>query len=246
MKTGQSPIDIDDKVALVTGSGRGIGRSIAMALGRAGARVVVASRTATQIEEVARKISENGGEAIALAVDVADEKSVASLFRTIEDRFGKLDILVNNAGIGSFGKISEFPVDQFDDIMATNLRGTFLCCRQAMKMMIPRKSGYIINISSVVGFKGYPEQGAYTASKHGIMGLTKTLAVEAQAHGIRVSAILPGGVDTELIRKAREDIENSTLIHPEDIAQTVMFLLSLSDRAAIDEISIRRKSSKPF
>jgi 3-oxoacyl-[acyl-carrier protein] reductase len=246
MKTGNLPMDLGNKVALVTGSGRGIGASIGMELGRVGAQVIVSSRTVDQIEKVAGKISANGGKALAIPVDVSDEKDVISLFQKIEDRFGKLDILVNNAGIGSFGKISEFPVEQFDDIMATNLRGTFLCCRQAMQMMIPRESGYIINISSVVGIKGYPDQGAYTASKHGIMGLTKTLAVEAQTHGIRVSAILPGGVDTELIRKARKDIESSTLIHPEDIAQTVMFLLSLPNRAAIDEIYIRRTSSKPF
>jgi 3-oxoacyl-[acyl-carrier protein] reductase len=115
-----------------------------------------------------------------------------------------------------------------------------------MKLMIPRGRGYILNISSVVGFKGYANQAAYTASKHGIMGLTKVLAVEAQAHGIRASAILPGGVDTDLVRDARPDLDPKMLLRPEDIAQAVLYLLSLSDRAAVDQIYIRRLTSQPF
>ena len=113
-------------------------------------------------------------------------------------------------------------------------------------MMTLRKSGYIINISSVVGLKGYPNQAAYTASKHGVVGLTKSLAVEAQEHGVRVSAILPGGVDTDLVGRARPDLDRSVLMQPEDIAQAVLFLLSLSDRCAIDQIYIRRRTSNPF
>ena len=112
--------------------------------------------------------------------------------------------------------------------------------------MIPCKNGYIINISSVVGIKGYPKQAAYTASKHGIMGFTKSLAVEVQKHNIRVSAILPGGVNTELMRRARPDIDTLTMMHPSDIAHAVLFLLSLSERAAVDQIYIRRKLSSPF
>jgi len=113
-------------------------------------------------------------------------------------------------------------------------------------MMIPQRSGCIINVSSVVGIKGYPNQAAYTASKHGVMGLTKSLAVEAQPHGIRVSAVLPGGVDTDMVAQARPDLDRSVLLQPDDVADAVMFLLSLSDRAAIDEIYIRRRASQPF
>jgi len=153
---------------------------------------------------------------------------------------------VNNAGIGLFGKVADFAAADLDRVMAVNLRGTFLCCREAMKLMIPQRSGYIINISSVVGIKGYPNQSAYTASKHAVMGLTKSLAVEAQPHGIRVSAVLPGGVDTEMVQASRPDLDRSVLLQPDDIAQTVMFLLSLPERAAIDEIYIRRRASQPF
>ena len=112
--------------------------------------------------------------------------------------------------------------------------------------MAPRRRGTILNISSVVGFRGYPNQSAYAASKHGLMGLTKSLAVEAQPHGIRVSAVLPGGVDTDMSRQSRPDLKADDLMQPEDIAQAVEFLLSLSDRAAVDEIYIRRRTSKPF
>jgi 3-oxoacyl-[acyl-carrier protein] reductase len=112
--------------------------------------------------------------------------------------------------------------------------------------MIPQKSGYIINVASVVGFKGYVNQAAYTATKHGVMGLTKVLSAEAQPHGIRTSAILPGGVDTDMVGDARPDLDRSVLLQPSDIAQTVMYLLSLSERAAIDQIYIRRRNSTPF
>jgi NAD(P)-dependent dehydrogenase (short-subunit alcohol dehydrogenase family) len=246
MEKGSMIPNLQDKVALVTGSGRGIGRSISKALANAGAQVVVCSRTAAEIEKVVWEILKKNGKAIAVPADVANEGEVVSMFESVEDRFGKIDILVNNAGIGRFGSVADFEVCQFNELMAVNLRGTFLCCRQALKLMIPQKNGYIINISSVVGIKGYPNQAAYTASKHGIMGFTKSLAVEAQEHNIRVSAILPGGVDTELLRMARDDIETSTMMHPDDIAHAVIFLLSLSERAAIDQIYIRRNSSSPF
>ena len=238
--------DLQDQVALVTGAGRGIGRGISKALANAGAKVILCSRTAAEIEQVVHEVLEKNGAAIALTADVADECEVAAMFEEINRRFGKLDILVNNAGIGRFGSVADFKVDHFDELMAVNLRGTFLCCREALKLMIPCKNGYIINISSVVGIKGYPKQAAYTASKHGIMGFTKSLAVEVQKHNIRVSAILPGGVNTELMRRARPDIDTLTMMHPSDIAHAVLFLLSLSERAAVDQIYIRRKLSSPF
>ena len=131
-------------------------------------------------------------------------------------------------------------------MLNTNIRGTFLCCREALKLMLAAKRGYIINIASVVGFKGYPSQAAYTASKHAVMGLTKSLAAEVQGQGIRISAILPGGVDTQMATDARPDLNREELLQPEDIAQGVLYLLSLSERAAVDQIYIRRRNSTPF
>jgi len=235
------------QMALVTGAGRGIGRAISLALARCGARVVLAARKPSEIEKVAEEIRAAGGSATAIPTDVSRERDIEELFARLRDEFeGRLDVLVNNAGMGIFGPLAGMSATAFDQVIGTNLRGTFLCCRSAMELMQPRKSGYIINISSVVGIKGYPNQAAYTASKHGIMGLTKSLAVEAQAQGIRVSAILPGAVDTTMVANARPDLDRTVLLKPTDVAQAVLYLLSLSEQAAVDEIYIRRRGSAPF
>ena len=239
-------VDLSGQSALVTGAGRGIGRAIGSALASAGARVFLAARTTDQLESAAREIQQDGGTAVPVPTDLSNEEDIRFLFQRISDRTGGLDILVNNAGVGVFGPLAEFSSSDFDRVMRVNTKATFLCCQQAMRLMIPKRKGYIINISSVVGFKGYPNQAAYTASKHAVMGLTKSLAVEAQEHGIRVSAVLPGGVDTKMIAEARPDLDPKILLQPEDIAHTVLYLLSLSDRAAVDQIYIRRRGSQPF
>jgi len=238
--------DLAGRVAVVTGAGRGIGRAVALALGEAGACVIAAARTQDEIDGTARAVREAGGEADAVAVDLADEASVRALFAAVRGRWGRLDVLVNNAGIGLYGPVETFPVEDLDRLVTVNLRGTFLCCQEAMRLMVPAGAGYIINISSVVGFKGYPNQAGYTATKHAVMGLTKSLAVEAQEHGVRASAILPGGVDTDMVRQARPDLDPAILLQPEDVAQAVLFLLSLSDRAAVDQIYLRRRTGHPF
>ena len=230
----------------MTGASRGIGRSIATTLAAHGAHVFASARTTDALDELVNEIKESGGQATAVTTDVSDESDVVDLFAKIRELAGQLDILVNNAGIGVFQTLADTRVEDLDRILSVNVRGTFLCSQQALAMMAPRRSGYIINIGSVVSFKGYPEQAAYTASKHAQLGLTKSLAAEAQAHSIRVSAILPGGVDTDLISLARPDLDRSGLMQPEDIAQSVLYLLSLSDRAAVDEIYIRRKGGTPF
>ena len=239
-------VDLGGQTALVTGAGRGIGRAIAKALASKGAQVFLAARTASQLESAAEEIRRSGAAAVPVPTDLSDERDIRSLFDRIGTEAGRLDILINNAGVGIYGPVVNFPSADFDTVMRVNTKAAFLCCQQALRLMIPKKSGTIINISSVVGFKGYPNQAAYTVSKHALLGLTKSLAVEAQEQGIRVSAILPGGVDTEMVAKARPDLDPKILLQPEDIAYTVLFLLSLSDRAAIDQIYIRRRSSKPF
>jgi 3-oxoacyl-[acyl-carrier protein] reductase len=239
-------VDLDGQTALVTGAGRGIGRAISNALALQGARVFLAARTASELESTAREIRKSGGVAVAVPTDLAVEEEIRSLFQEIREQGDRLDILINNAGVGIYGPLVDFSTEDFDTVMQVNAKAAFLCCREALGLMIPKKKGYIINISSVVGFKGYANQTAYTASKHAILGLTKSLAAETQDKGIRVSAILPGGVHTRMIGIARPDLDPRILLQPEDIAHTVLFLLSLSERAAIDQIYIRRSSSKPF
>jgi 3-oxoacyl-[acyl-carrier protein] reductase len=238
--------DLSGQSALVTGAGRGIGRAISLTLAAAGARVYLAARTASQLADTETEIREAGGRAKALPADLTKETEIEAIFKTIRDETEKLDILVNNAGVGIYGPLAEFPSENYDRIMQINVKAVFLCCREALSLMIAARKGYIINISSVVGFKGYPNQAVYTASKHAIMGLTKSLAVEAQEYGVRVSAILPGGVDTKLGYAARPDLDPAVLLQPEDIAHTVLYLLSLSERAAVDQVYIRRIGSKPF
>lgn len=234
------------QTALVTGAGRGIGAAIARALAAHGAHVFLAARTEAQLGQVAQDIRASGGEATAVPADLTEQSSVEALFATLRDRAGRLEVLVNNAGIGLFGQVADFPVEDLDRMYQVNLRGTFLCSREALRMMAPAKRGYIINIASVVGIKGYPNQSGYTASKHAVMGFTKSLAVEAQEHGIRASAVLPGAVITELIAAARPDLNPAELLRPEDVAGAVLYLLSLSESAAVDEIYIRRRKSSPF
>lgn len=237
---------IEGKFALVTGAGRGIGKAIARALTERGAQVIMTARSANQLAAAADELRDTGGMAYVLPADLAEPESVRDLFERLHDITDRLDILVNNAGLGLYGPVHEFDIADFDRVIAVNLRGTFLCCQEALKVMRPAGTGYIINIASVVGVKGYANQAAYTASKHGVMGLTKTLAVEAQNEGIRVSAILPGGVDTDMVAQARPDLDRSILIRPEDVAATVVYMLSLSATAHVDQISIRRRNGTPF
>jgi len=239
-------VDLNGQTALVTGAGRGIGRTVAEALASQGARVFLAARTAAELETTAEEIRRSGGVAVAVPTDLGEEGDIRSLFQEIRRQGDRLDILINNAGVGIYGPLVDFAPEDFDTVMGVNAKAAFLCCQQALRLMIPKKKGYIINISSVVGFKGYPNQAAYTASKHAIMGMTKSLAEETREQGIRVSAILPGGVDTRMVAIARPDLDPKILLQPEDIAHTVLFLLSLSERAAIDQIYIRRSSGKPF
>ena len=238
--------DLHGQVALVTGGGRGIGRAIALALGTAGAHVVVSARNAAQITAVAETIGAMGGQASAITADIADEASVEALFRQVRERHARLDVLIANAAIIASGELIDFPIADFDEVLAINLRGTFLCFQQAMQMMVRQQSGTIIALASVASFKTYRAQTAYAAAKHGLMGMIKGLALEAQESGIRVSAILPGGVDTDMGHAARPDLDGSVLLRPNDIARTVLFLLSLSPQAAIDQIYIRRRASQPF
>ncbi len=237
---------LEEKVALVTGAGRGIGRSIALTLARNGAHVALAARTRAALEAVQAEIEAFGGQAASFVTDVSHEPEVIALVGYTIERFGRLDILVNNAGIGTFGPLAETTTEAWDRLMAVNARGPFLLCREAIPYLKQQAQSFIININSVVGVKGYINQAAYCASKHAAMGMTKALAKEVQADGIRVHAICPGGVDTELVSRARPDLDRSVLMRPQEIADAVLFLVTRSGQAVIDEIHLRRAASTPW
>lgn len=235
---------LEGKIAIVTGGGRGIGKVIARRLGKLGAATVVAGTTASYLEQVAQEIVDAGGKAKAIRCDVKEEADVLRLFDEAAE-FGPVDVLINNAGIGRFGKLVDTSVADWDLVQAVNLRGAFLCGRQALRVMAGR-GGRIINIASVVGIKGYADQGAYSASKFGLMGLSQVMAVEGQKDGVITQVIAPGSTDTELIAAARPDLDRSQTMDPEEIADAVEFLLGQTGSAVTDLVRLRRTANSPW
>ena len=179
------------KTAIVTGGGRGIGRAISLGFAKEGAHVVVAARTAAEVEEVAREIEKGGARSLADVCDVADESAVEELVRQTVATFGGVSILVNNAGIGTARPVWGLTRKAFDHVIAVNLTGSFLCTKHVWRSMMEGGGGSIINVASLGGIVGYPMLSAYCASKFGQVGLTKACAEEGKADGIRVNAIAP-------------------------------------------------------
>jgi 3-oxoacyl-[acyl-carrier protein] reductase len=217
---------LEGKSALVTGASRGIGRAIALELARAGASVVLGYRSgADEAEEAAR---EAGGRAI--QADVSDPDDA----RRLVEEAGELDLLVNNAGLTRDGLIARMPDEDWRDVLETNLSGAFYTCRAVSRSMMRRRSGAIVNVSSIVGVHGNPGQTNYSASKAGIIGLTKALARELASRGVRANVVAPGYVDTRLTREISEEmrglmLQNTPLQRfgePEDVAGAVRFLCS--------------------
>jgi len=237
---------LEGKAAIITGAGRGIGRSIAHALAREGVRVALAARSADELEHVREEIETAGGKGTCFPTDTGNEQETVALVRQTVERFGRLDVLVNNAGMGVFGPLVETSTDQWDEVMRVNARGPFILCREAIPHLRKQTRPYIVNISSVVGVKGYENQSAYAASKHALMGMTKALAREVRDLGIRVHAICPGGVDTRLATSARPDLDTSILMQADEIADAVLFLVTREGNAVVDEIHLHRESSTPW
>ncbi|SLM48956.1 3-oxoacyl-(Acyl-carrier-protein) reductase [Nitrospira japonica] len=231
---------LDGKVAIVTGSSSGIGKAIALRFGREGARVVVAARRLAHCEETVASIVRSGGEACAIQTDVSEESQVEALLAETVKRWGRVDLLVNNAGIGGGGRLADTTTKAFDEIINVNLRGTFFCCRAGFNRMRQQGGGVIINVSSVAGLQAWSGTGVYSASKHGVMALTKALADEGRPYGIKVSAICPGGVADELVDASPEEILRSEKIDPFDVAETALYLASLGPYATVHQIVIDR------
>jgi NAD(P)-dependent dehydrogenase (short-subunit alcohol dehydrogenase family) len=190
---------LEKRVALITGAGRGIGRAIALGYAREGARIAATARTTSELDSLSDEIRREGGEALSITADLEKPGDPAQVVRQVEERFGNVEILVNNAGIGS--GVGPKPVVDFDDglwhrTLALNLTAPYLLCKAVLPRMLRKKWGRIINISSVMGKAGSPLGSAYSVSKHGLLGLTRTLALEVARDGITVNAICPGAVNT--------------------------------------------------
>ncbi len=237
---------LTNKVTIVTGASRGIGRAISIALARQDATVVLAAREISKLQETAKIIDSNGGKSLIVPTDLLKEDSIKNLVHTTKDNFGQLDILINNAGVTHSAKFEETTTEAWQQCMQVNATAPFILCREALPLLKKSTTSYIINISSVVGVKGYPLQSAYTASKHAIRGMTMSLAEELNGTNVRVHLICPGGVDTELIPHVRPDLKSQDLMRPEEIAELVLYLVTHDGIGFIDELHIRRSTSKPW
>lgn len=243
---GMDWCDLTGQVMWVTGAGKGIGAGIARLAAAHGAEVWLTSRTAADVEALAAELRKSGGDAHAAPADVTNPEQIQAVCDRISERCGRLDVLVCSAGIGIYGPLSAAAPADLDQQLAVNVGGTLTCCQAALTLMRPAKRGAIIGIASIMSVTGYRQQGTYAASKHAMLGLLKVLGKEEQAHGIRVSAICPGGVDTELVRASRPDLDSTTLMTVDDVAQAVLYLLSLSERCAVDVLQLRRRGAEPF
>lgn len=227
------------KVALVTGAGKGIGCEVAKTLASYGATVILNyAHSENAAKEAAKEITDNGGKAAVYGCDVADFVAVGEMVKTIAKEYGSIDILVNNAGITKDNLAMVMKEEEFDAVINTNLKGTFNCMRHVCRTMLKQKRGSIISISSIVGLTGNAGQINYSASKAGIIGMTKSLAKELGSKGITVNAVAPGFIDTDMTKVLKEEVRKQLLAqiplnrlgHTKDIAETVAFLAS--DKAA--------------
>ncbi len=231
-------MNLENKIAVVTGGTKGIGLAIAQSLLKSGATVFICARDKSELKRALEKLSEYGqvdGE----ICDVRSEDQIQMMLDECERVFGGVDILVNNAGIGIIGKtVEEMSGDEFRQTLETNLFGVFYACHHAIPLMKKRGGGYIINISSLAGQNAHPRMAAYNASKFGLNGFTEAMMQEVRADNIKVSLICPGSVNT-YFGGDTPDAEKSWQLQPEDIAQTVLDLLNMNERALPSKVEIR-------
>ncbi len=227
-------VDLSGQNAIVTGASQGLGRAIAVALGASGARVACVARNADKLAETVSQITAAGGSADVLAADVSSKESIEQIVATVAEDWGRLDILVNNAGITRDNLLPAMTDEQWDDVISVNLRGTFLFTRAASQRMMRARYGRIINISSVSGLIGNAGQTNYSASKAGVIGMTRSLAKELGKRKVTVNAVAPGFIESEMTEKlgdsilgeVKKRIPANRIGHPDDVAACVLFLAS--------------------
>lgn len=227
--------DFKEKVVLVTGASRGIGRAIALEFGKRGATVIVNyNSSAAPANEVLEQIKAAGGDGMVYQADVSNDEQVEALFKEITSKYGKIDVLVNNAGTTKDNVIMMLKPEDFDSVINTNLRSAWLCSKAASRAMMRKRVGRIVNITSVVGIAGNGGQTNYSASKAGMIGLTKSLAKEVASRGITVNAVAPGFIATDMTSDLNEEVKATALSHiplgrmgtAEEVAKAVIFLAS--------------------
>lgn len=233
---------LSGKTAIITGASRGIGKTIAIALGKKKMRLALMARSTNKMQDVVNEIHAVGGEAIAVPCDLMNADAVETSLKRIFQHFNSLDVLISNAGIFLEKPIIEIEIEEWDRVLKTNLTATFLICQRAFLKMKDRKRGRIIAIASSASTQGYIHQAAYCASKHGLLGFTRCLSIEARPHNIHVHTICPGGVRTDLLKDTYmgERVSQGALIEPENIAELVLFLIRQPANIDIPEINLKR------
>ena len=239
-------MNLENKIALVTGAGRGIGKAIALALAHQETDLVVTSRTQSELDAVAKEIERLGRKALTVRADISKESDVNNLLTQTIETFGTVDILVNNAGIGSFSKVVDMPTKAFDDMWTVNIRGAFLCSRAVVPYMFKQQSGDIINIASLAGRNSFIGGAGYCATKWALIGFARCLMLEVREHNIRVVTLCPGSVDTGFgdSEKSGSPKSSGNIPKAKDIAQVVVDTLLMPRNVMVSEIDIRPTNPK--
>ncbi|MGD2134933.1 MAG: SDR family NAD(P)-dependent oxidoreductase [Gemmatimonadales bacterium] len=233
-------MSLQDRSCIITGATEGIGRAIAFALGARGAKLAVCARTDSRVRALVNELEAEKFTAVGDACDVADADSVRRFVDAAQKTHGPSDVLVNNAGLAHFTSVEDMPLEAFDETMAVNVRGVFLMTQAVLPEMKRRGRGAIVNIASLAGRNAVPGAAAYAASKHAVLGFSKSLFAEVRTHGIRVAAICPGSVVTPFFEKSGGDVKNpQRKLQPEDVANAVLAVLDLPERALISELDLR-------
>ncbi len=238
---------IEGKVALVTGGGRGLGEAICRELASAGAIVAAADIRRDLVSQVASDINASGGQAMALDVDLMQEKQIREMIETVQSQYGRLDILVNNAGTDKTISVEELTVEDWDCVVAVNLRAPFIASKYAFPLMKAQGGGHIVNIASTAAKRAWANAAAYHATKWGLLGLSHTLHVEGRPHNIKVTAVVTGGMRTPFLLDRFPDIDVNNLQDPKNVAETIHFILTQPKETVIPEVMVipMRETSWP-
>ena len=226
------------QVAVVTGAGRGIGRAVAAAFAREGAAMILAARSARELDAAARQIAEAGGRALTVPTDVSEEPAVGALVKRALAEHGRIDILVTAAGAAAFGPVADSKITEWDQMLGVNLRGAVLCCRAVLPAMMAQRRGTIITIGSVVTSRVLTGSAAYTASKYGLLGFSRVLAEEMRPHGVRVGVLSAGATDTPLWDAVPGAPDRALMLEPEQVAEAALLMAGLPPKASLEELTI--------
>lgn len=240
-------MDLQGKIAIVTGGGQGLGAAICRSIAQAGSTVIVGDIQLAAAENIAQQIRETGGEAIALPLDVSNAEQVSETVQKVQDQYGAIDILINNAGTDKTVSIEELEISDWDRVLSVNLRGAFLLSKAIFPIMKQQGRGHIVNVASTAAKRAWPNATAYHASKWGLLGFSHALHTEARPHGVKVTAIVAGGMQTPFILDRFPDTPLDVLQPPENVAETIRYVLMQPEGTVIPEVTVlpMRETSWP-